>query len=119
MAYLNDALGESSDCLAVDLFGSDYVIGAPRSNNLPATPGALKTMAVSLACCEDDDMFLVKLAADGRSLSYSTLLGSTGIETANAVAIDGIGGVYIAGLSVAPFSGGPVYPTTSGAFRTT
>jgi hypothetical protein len=113
------ASGDSSVAIAVDLSGSAYVAGNSQPSGFPVTPGALKTMPVFLPCCEDDDMFLVKLAADGRSLLYSTLLGSTGIEVANAVAIDGIGGVYIAGLSTAPFSGAPVYPTSAGAYKTT
>src|SRR5205807_5726179 len=94
--------GNSNDFgvgIAVDTNGSAYVAGSSQSNNFPTTPGALKAVPTTINYCCDYDMFLAKVAADGGALSYSTLLGSSGPESANAVVLDGIGGVYIAGVT--------------------
>jgi RHS repeat-associated protein len=56
------------------------------------------------------DAFLAKFS--GSSLSYSTLLGGSGDDQANAVAIDGAGDAYVVGSTSGSF------PTTSGAAQT-
>ncbi len=100
--------------IAVDSNGSAYIAGSTQSNNFPTTPGALKTVPTTSGffCC-DYDMFLARVAVDGTALSYSTRLGSSNNETANALALDGAGGVYMLGMSQ-----GLTYPTTAGAYQT-
>ena len=47
-------------------------------------------------------------------LSYSTLLGSSGIDTAFGIAVDSQGSAYVTGATA-----GTTFPTTSGAFKST
>jgi uncharacterized repeat protein (TIGR01451 family) len=110
--FLGGNLNDSGVGIAVDSSGSANVVGSATSTNFPTTPGALKAVSTNGSCC-DYDMFLVKVSADGSALSYATRLGSSAIESANAVALDGVGGVYIAGVTQ-----GPLYPTTVGAYQT-
>ncbi len=112
--FLGGSSNDSTVGIAVDSNGAAYVAGSAQSTNFPTTPGALKALptTTNFSCC-DYDMFLAKVAVDGSALSYSTLLGSSVIESAAALALDGIGGVYILGSSQ-----GVLYPTTAGAFQT-
>jgi hypothetical protein len=109
--FLGGNVYDAAVGIAVDSMGFANVVGSTQSSNFPVTPGALKTVPVSST---DYDMFLTKVAVDGASLSYSTLLGSSDIEGAVGLALDGSGGVYIAGSSR-----GLLYPTTSGAYQMT
>jgi hypothetical protein len=99
--------------IAVDSTGSTYVVGSATSTNFPTTPGALKTVPTYSSFCCDPDIFLSRVGADGNALLYSTRLGSSSGESANALALDGIGGVYIVGTSESTR-----YPVTAGAFQT-
>ncbi len=96
--------------IALDSAGSAYVAGTTMSQNFPTTPGALETVPVLGSF---QDMYLTKVSVDGTALSYSTFLGSSGIEDANGIALDGMGGVYLLGTSQGLF-----YPTTAGAYQT-
>ncbi|HEY6393674.1 MAG TPA: SBBP repeat-containing protein, partial [Bryobacteraceae bacterium] len=111
--YLGGNSSDTTAAIAVDSNGAAYVAGSTQSTNFPTTPGALKAVPgiANFNCC-DYDMFLTRVAIDGSALSYSTLLGSSGTESAYALALDGLGGVYIAGLSQSL-----TYPVTAGAFQ--
>jgi len=94
--------------IAVDSAGSAYVAGSTLSDSFPTTAGALMSAPSSSAA----DMFLTKLAAGGGSLAYSTRLGGNAPSNAAAVALDGSGGVYVAGVTQSA-----IYPTTAGAYQ--
>ena len=59
-------------------FGSDFPLKSP----LQSQPGTI---------------FLAKLSADGRTLAFATYLGGSGLDRANAIALDGSGNIWIAG----------------------
>ncbi len=103
--------GDSAVAVAVDSDLSAYVVGTTTSVNFPTTSGALKTM---ISSSNDSDVFLVRLSSDGGSLQYSTLLGGTNGDRGAGVALDGNGGVYVAGSTSSRN-----YPTTAGAFQVT
>jgi uncharacterized repeat protein (TIGR01451 family) len=111
--FIGGANSDSTVGIAVDTNGAAYVAGSSQSTNFPTTPGALKTVSTNSFCC-DYDMFLAKVAVDGSALSYSTLLGSSTIESATALALDGTGGGYMLGSSQSL-----IYPTTAGALQST
>ncbi len=103
--------GDSYDygfAVAVDASGAAYVTGRTQSTTFPTTPGAFRT-----SCTGSYDAFVTKLAADGKSLAYSTYVGGSGTDRAYSIAVDSAGSAYITGetWSIA-------FPTTPGAYST-
>ena len=46
------------------------------------------------------EAFVTKLSSDGSSLVYSTYFGGSGGDSANAIAVDSLGQVYVAGQTL-------------------
>jgi len=88
--YLGGSSVDIANAIAVDWSGAAYVAGYTYSTDL-ATVGALQT-----ANAGECDAFLAKLNA-APALVYLSYLGGNGADTAAAVAVDGVGGVYLAG----------------------
>ena len=90
--YLGGALCEGARDIAVDSLGAAYVIGwtegqgFPSVNPLPGPGGGF-------------DAFVSKLAPDGASLIYSTLLGGSTDDDGNGIAIDVSGAAYVTGYT--------------------
>ena len=77
--------------IAVDASGNAYVAGDTHSTNFPtASP-------YQAANAGSDDAFVTKLNASGSSLVYSTYLGGTVGDGADAVAVDAGGNAYVGG----------------------
>ena len=81
---------ESGQGIALDSSGNAYVAGVTASSDFPLLHPAQSSLRGWL------DAFAVKLTSSG-TLAYSTYLGGTGVDTANAVAVDSSGAAYIAG----------------------
>ena len=81
--------------VAVDSAGNAYVAGTTNSLDFPlANPvQAVRGKAVGYGF----DAFLSKISSDGTKLLYSTYLGGSGDDAANAVAVDSAGEAYITG----------------------
>lgn len=94
--------------IAVDGAGHAYVTGQ-ANGGFPVTGDAAQGYYVG----GSGDAFLTELAADGRSLVYSTYLGGTGQDSGYAAAMAPNGNVLIAGSAGGPF------PVTAGAADTT
>jgi hypothetical protein len=110
---------EEGRAIAVDSAGSAYVTGGaetqnPAFGNYPTTAGAFDT-TVSAGSLE---AFATKLAPDGGSLAYSTLLGASGGERGRGIDVDGSGNAYVVGTTCCGTVGND-YPTTPGALQTT
>ena len=60
------------------------------------------------------DAFVTKINPSGSGLVYSTYLGGSAQDNANAIAVDSAGNVYITGLTQSTD-----FPTTPGAYQTT
>ena len=98
--------------LAVDATGAVYITGSTTSADFPTTPGAYDT-TLEGAGAGAVAVFVSKLAPDGASLVYSTLLGGSfgGGDMGRGVAVDATGAAYVAGITHSPD-----FPTTPGAF---
>jgi hypothetical protein len=86
--------------IAVDGSANAYVTGLTYSVSFPVTGSAFQ-----LANAGAGDAFLTKVNTDASgaaSLAYSTLLGGSGVDQGNAVAIAPSGDVYVAGLTSSP-----------------
>jgi hypothetical protein len=110
--YLGGGGSENGNAIAVDGGGNAYVTGStdsPPGTNFPATAGAFQT-----ALGGSTDAFVTKLNSTGTSVSYSTYLGGTGADVANALAIDTTtGNAYVTGSTVSTN-----FPKTLGVFQT-
>ena len=106
--YLGGKSSEEGDGIAVDSTFHAYVTGFTFSTDFPTTADAFQTTL------RDGDAFVTKFAAAGTSLVYSTLLGGTGSEAANAIAVDGSNRAYVTGVT-----NSSDFPVTPGVFEPT
>src|SRR5690606_2408915 len=70
------------DGIAVDGSGNVYVVGDTTSDDFP-------TVNPAQSYGGNRDIFVSKFSADGSSLIYSTFIGGSDFEAAEAIAIDG------------------------------
>jgi hypothetical protein len=80
--------------IAVDAQGNAYVTGTTSSFNFPLVNALQTTHAGS-----QPDAFVAKISPSGTGLIYSTYLGGSGIDVANAIAVDVTGQAYVAGYT--------------------
>src|SRR5262249_55455144 len=96
-------LADSSigQAIAVDDAGQAYVAGVANSDthDFPTTAGAYRTVECANVYPFAGDVFVAKLAADGASLVYSTILCGSGDDAAAGIAIDAAGHAYVAGTT--------------------
>jgi hypothetical protein len=94
--------------LAVDGHGEIFVAGRTATEvgqGFPVTEDAFQTAAGT-----EEDGFVARLSADGDTLVASMLLGGAGDDSAEAIAVDADGRVYVAG-----FTSGDGFPVTANA----
>ena len=116
LAFATVIRGSQADqegSVAVDASGSAYVVGQTRSADFPVSAGAVITGYAG----GTHDVFVAKLAADGRSLIYATFLGGGDSDLGKQVAVDAGGNVYVVGDTSStdfPATAGAMFPTHSG-----
>jgi hypothetical protein len=91
--YLGGTGDDEGQAIAVDSEGNAYVTGTTSSTDFPSLNAAQPTNAGAY------DVFVSKLSPSGSALVYSTYLGGSGSDYANAIALDASGNVYIAGYT--------------------
>jgi hypothetical protein len=89
--YLGGDSPDEANAIAVDRRGDAYVAGNTRSNDFPLVQPLQAALAGS------EDAFVAKLNRRGSALVYSTYLGGSDADEANALAIDWAGNAYVAG----------------------
>lgn len=104
--YLGGSAGDKGKGIAVDDSGNAYITGETSSSDFPTTAGAYdQTIGFYGA-----DAFVCKLNSTGTALVYSTFLGGSSSDSADAIAVDGSGNaIVVGGCSVG-------FPTTTGVF---
>jgi len=105
-SYLGSYRGDQANGIAVDAAGNAYVVGSTSFANFPTTPGSVQPL--SSHATAGAEAFVTKLAADGRTLVYSTYLGGSSYDHAAAIAIDEEGHAYVTGNT-----GSPDFPTVN------
>lgn len=78
--------------IAVDSAGAAYVTGTSSSNNFPVKASLFGILNGA------SDAFVAKLNPGG-GLSYSTLLGGSGVDYGQSIAVDASGVVYVGGYT--------------------
>lgn len=106
--YLGGTGLDAAAAVVVDARGRAHVVGSTTAPDFPTTPGAMQR-----GLAGSRQAFLAVLAADGSALEYATYYGGGGGSDGSGVALDGAGGVVIAGYA------GPGLPTTAGAYKPT
>jgi uncharacterized protein (TIGR03437 family) len=114
--YLGSSSDEGAFDIAVDDQGNAYITGITGSSGFPTTAGALDTsfgpnpLGIAMAF---GDAFITKLAADGKTLLYSTFLGGNGADGGNAIAVDSSGNVVVCGAATSTD-----FPLSANAYQT-
>jgi len=103
--FLGGAGEDEATAIAVDSAGNAYVTGQTASSNFPSSSGTVGTRG-------NLDVFVSSLRPDGSALNYTTLLGGSGNEIGNAIAVDPAGDAYVTGAT-----NSSDFPVTSGALR--
>lgn len=104
--------GDLSNAIRIDQAGEAYVTGSATSTDFPITGDALQKQ--NNASSGNSNAFLAELNSAGNRLLFSTYLGGSNFDYAQAMALDGSGNVYVTGVS-----GSNDFPVTQSAFQTT
>jgi hypothetical protein len=118
--YLDGTFSSIGSGIAVNSTFEAYVTGATASPDFPTTPGAFQTTLKAKVITgfphdtNQDNAFVTKFSADGRSLVYSSFLGGTANDVGAAIALDPEGRACVAGTASSSN-----FPVTSNAFQKT
>ena len=112
-----DPFGDSAGGIAIDSAGDAYVTGTSSSIDFPVTGNAYQKVNNSpydaqMLCCGGTNAVISELNATGSALVYSTYLGGSQSDGANAITRSATGNIYIAG-----FATSKDFPVTSNAFQ--
>ena len=110
---------DQASALALDSSGAVYVTGLTQSSDFPLLDPLQRILGISGAgtCGSTSttvlcaDTFVAKLGPSGSPIS-STLLGGTGPDSGQAIAVDSSGAAYVAGSTASPN-----FPATARAFQ--
>jgi len=99
---------DQPNSVAVDGQGNAYISGSVTTLDYPFTLNAFKTACLytftiapsSAIACSGPEAIVMKMNSSGSALSYSTLLGD---GSANAIAVDTSGNVYVAGNAMSNY----------------
>ena len=89
--YLGGSAVEFAQGLALDASSNVYVVGFTYSTNFP-TANALQPNSNG-----GEEAWVTKIASSGTSLIYSTYLGGSQLNSAQAVGVDAAGDAYVVG----------------------
>jgi hypothetical protein len=91
--FLGGTMGDFGSGIAVDASGNAYVTGSTSSANFPTKNPLQPALGGS------SNAFVAKLDSTGSALVYSTYLGGSGVDFANAIAVDPSGNAYVTGFT--------------------
>ncbi len=114
--YLGGDGSEAAHGIVADTSGNAYITGYTTSMNFPSTSGVSQPVYGG----GSRDAFLTKLNGSG-GIVYSTFLGGTDQDEANALAVDAVGNAYITGYTYSadfPVTNGSAFGGTIDAFVT-
>jgi uncharacterized protein (TIGR03437 family) len=94
--FIGGSRSDQGRGIAVDSSGNAYIAGLTESRDFPTLN------PIQPAQRGASNAFIAKLNAAGTALVYSTYLGGTSADQANAIALDSAGNAYVAGSTFSP-----------------
>lgn len=92
-SYLGGSQYETGSYVALDASGYIYVAGNTNSSDFPTLKAYQKTYGGTM------DVFVSKFTPDGKSLVYSTYLGTSATNYVGGLAADSAGAAYVVGVT--------------------
>jgi hypothetical protein len=100
--------GDFGNAIAIDASGDAFISGSTSSANFPVTAGALQTVLHG-----STNAFVTELNPAGSEELYSTYLGGSSGDSAQAIAVDSSGFAYVGG-----YTNSSDFPITPGVLET-
>jgi len=110
--YIGGGGSDTAAAIAVDATGDAFISGTTTSTNFPTTASAFQT-----AYGGDGDAFVTELNSAGDGLVYSSYLGGSQADSAQAIAVDSSGNAYLTGSTQSidfPTTLNPLQPVNGG-----
>src|ERR1700722_15899777 len=98
--YLGGTGKDEARGIALDGAGNAFIAGQTYSHDFPTHNAFQKSCHLDALNKCNGEAFVSKLSPDGSSLHYSTYLGGSGGDAANAIAVDAAGNAYVAGSTL-------------------
>jgi hypothetical protein len=95
--YVGGSNEEIGYGVGVDSNANAYVTGLSYSTDFPVTASAFQAANGGAG-----DAFLAKLSTAGGPFLYSTLLGGSGLDQGNGIAVDAAGSAFVTGVTASP-----------------
>jgi hypothetical protein len=111
--YLGGSNFDGATGAVLDSNENLYVTGKACSTDFPVTAGAVQ-MTNNAAATDSCNAFVSKINPTATALVYSTYLGGSVSDAANAIAVDPSDNCYVTGYSFSPD-----FPVTTGTIQTT
>ncbi len=93
--YLSGSCGDEARAVAVDSTGAAYIGGETYSPDFPVSSDAM----ISAFPVLNFSGFVAKLSPAGDRLLYGSFIGGGGEAAVNAMALDSVGNLYLAGIT--------------------
>ncbi|HUD98625.1 MAG TPA: SBBP repeat-containing protein [Bryobacteraceae bacterium] len=93
---------DSAFAITADAAGDAYISGSTSDPSFPVTSGAFQTKLASTATPPSfgpPDAFVAKLNPTGSAMVWATYLGGTQMDSAQTVALDSAGDVWVSGTT--------------------
>jgi hypothetical protein len=111
---IGGARPEKALAITVDESGCVYATGSTTSNDFPTTNNSIQPTKQAF----DEDVFVIKLSADGSQLLYGTYLTGMTTDIAHAIALDSSKHIVIAGTTGILSRNPHTFPKTVNAYDT-
>ena len=116
-SFLGGSAEDVARAVAVDSAGQAYLTGDTASSDFPSTSGAAQPKAGGPRLNDGSqwfgDAFVAKFDPSGGKLIYATYLGGSKADRGTGIAVDSLGGAYVAGATTSSD-----FPVTAGAYQT-
>ena len=102
LTYLGGSADDFVSSVAVDTNGNAFVTGFTDSPDFPTTNALYPSISGVInkrTKAYPGDAFITELDPSGSNLVYSTYLGGSNLDSANGIALDSAGNVYVTGTT--------------------